>query len=60
MNWEQVDNYTQRAKVVGGWIVKVSEDVIHYTEYNGLQSGWDWRIAICFVPDQNYSWKLEE
>ena len=60
MVWEDIDNYHRRAKVFGGWIVKASEDVTHNTTNNGMQSGWDWRIAMVFVPDPNYEWKLEE
>ena len=55
--WERIDGFTERAMVPGGWLVKVSEDVTHLTEYNGMDSGWDWRIAIAFVPDPQHAWE---
>lgn len=59
MNWEQIDNYTQRAKVFGGWIVKSLVDVVHNLPDRGMQGGYDCRESICFVPDKNYEWVLE-
>jgi hypothetical protein len=59
MEWEQIDPYHQRAKVFGGWLVKVYEDVVHETP-NGKHGGWDWRIAMTFVPDHLHVWKLED
>jgi hypothetical protein len=60
MEWETIDNYTQRAQVLGGWIVKVVEDVFHHTEDRGFQSGWDYRIAVVFVPDVLHMWNPED
>ena len=59
MNWEEIDKYNFRAKVFRGWIVKTYEDVIHDTDYNGYQSGWDWRVSTTFVPDELHEWVLE-
>ena len=58
--WEDIDNFHRRAKIPGGWLIKAFEDVFHEASYNGLQSGWDWRVAMCFVPDPNYEWELEK
>lgn len=58
MNWEQIDACHQRAEVFGGWLVKTYEDVNHFTEH-GLQQGYDWRVAMAFVPDVNHEWVLE-
>lgn len=60
MEFEQIDNYHQRAKVPGGWIVKAFENVTHETREQGFADGWDWRVAMCFVPDPNHSWELPE
>lgn len=60
MNWEQIDAYHQRAKVLGGWLVKAFQDVSIYTEHAGMQSGWDFTACMSFVPDANHEWKLEE
>jgi hypothetical protein len=59
MDFEQIDDTHQRAKVFGGWIVKAFEGVYH-TE-NGFSSGgdgWDWRVSMAFVPDPNYEWSI--
>ena len=59
LNWENIDDYHKRAKVTGGWLVKAFEDVYEdRSDYGqGMVAGWQWRIAICFVPDPNYEWK---
>jgi len=57
MNWEQIDSNHQRAQVFGGWLVKTFEDVNHFTE-NGLQQGYDWRVAMTFIPDPQHEWVL--
>lgn len=56
MKWEQIDNYHCRCKVPGGWLLKAFENVSHYLPDRGLDSGWDFRVAICFVPDPNHEW----
>ncbi len=58
LEWEIIDGYHQRLKVPGGWILKATEDVIHdQGEYGqGMVGGWDFRIAICFVPDTDHKW----
>jgi len=55
MKWEDIDPWHRRAKVPGGWLVKATEDRMHDTP-NGMQSGWDWDIAMCFLPDSNHTW----
>ena len=59
--WEIIDPYHQRAKILGGWLVKAYEDVIHNQEQygQGMSGGWDWRIAMCFVPDEGHYWKID-
>jgi hypothetical protein len=59
MKFEQIDNFHQRAKVYGGWIVKAFENVTHETDHEGMASGWDFRVAMCFVPDQDHEWAIE-
>ena len=60
MKWERIDDYHQRAKVPGGWLVKAHENVIHFTEDRGMESGWDYRISMCFVPDSEYQWEVDD
>ena len=50
MNWEQIDASHQRARVHGGWLVKAFE--------RGLYDGYDFRVAMAFVPDPHYQWKI--
>ena len=57
--WEEINSNTQRLEVYGGWIICVSDDVIHNTD-NGMQSGWDQRSAICFVEDLQHKWGLNQ
>lgn len=60
--FENIDAYHQRAKVHGGWLVKAVEDVYHdQGNYgNGMQNGWDWRVAMTFVPDANHEWEIDQ
>lgn len=58
--WEKIDDNHTRVKVFGGWIVKAFEDVSHQTEDRGIVEGWDWRISMCFVPDPNHEWNVQE
>jgi len=58
MNWEQIDDCHQRAQVFGGWLVKTFTDVVHLEGDYEKRDGWDWRVAMAFVPDPNHEWKL--
>jgi len=60
MEWEQIDDYHQRCAVPGGWLVKAFEDVFHDCLDRGMQGGWDWRIAMCFVPDPEHVWEVKK
>lgn len=62
--WETVPSdgeNLERLKVHGGWLVKTYSDVMHRNDDYGdrMQSGWDWRVAMTFVPDPNHEWELE-
>ena len=62
LTWEQIDPYHQRAAVIGGWLVKAYEDVqTHRDSSMGLctDSGYEWRVAMCFVPDEGHYWKSD-
>jgi hypothetical protein len=58
--WEQIDDWHQRTKVFGGWIVKTHESVFHANTDGAGSSGdgWDWRISTCFVPDVKWEWEV--
>ena len=57
--FEQIDDYHQRAKVQGGWLVKAFEDVAHLEDgYRPSITGFDYRAAMAFVPDPEHSWEI--
>jgi len=58
--FENIDDFHDRAKVPGGWLVKAYEDVVHDTDSSGKVGGWDWRVAMAFVPDPDHSWEIEK
>ena len=43
--WEAIDGYTDRMKVRAGWVIRT-------TVPNG--------VALCYVPDMQHEWELEE
>lgn len=49
MKWEEIDNYTFRAKIHKGWLVKSYE----YTEPGARPI-----VSMCFVPDPMHGWTL--
>ncbi len=61
-NFEQIDDSHQRAKVFGGWLVKSFENVYHaeMTDHHSGGEGWDWRVAMAFVPDPKHEWEIEK
>ena len=61
LEWEDIDEYHRRARIFNGWLVKVIEDV-HVSLHEDMrpQSGYEWRVAMCFVPDPYHSWELDE
>lgn len=58
--YERFDDWTERAKVFGGWLVKTTESVYHTNIDGAGGSGdsWDWRVATAFVPDPEWKWKI--
>ena len=60
MKFEQIDDNHQRAKVFGGWLVKAYENVMHNMVDQELNDGWDWRVAMTFVPDPKHQWIIED
>jgi hypothetical protein len=61
MNWEDIDNYRRRLHVPWGWIYREVEDVAHnmIVDGRGVERGWDYRIAVCFVFDPFHWWRIE-
>jgi hypothetical protein len=58
--FEKIDAEHFRTKVPGGWIVKAYERVVHNSDINGMIDGWDWRIAMVFIPDQFHKWTIDK
>lgn len=62
MTWEVIDNFHERAKVFGGWLVKAYVD----KEHASLTSDGFWtreqdqtlNMSMCFVPDVKHEWSL--
>lgn len=60
--WENVDDPMQtagtyRAKVFGGWLIKTIDHVqVSLHEDMRPQEGYEWRTALCFVPDEHHLW----
>jgi len=65
MKWESIDNFHERAKVFGGWLVKAYTHIEHAT-YIGEQGYWardqsqEMQITMTFVPDVNHEWEIEK
>jgi hypothetical protein len=62
MNWEEIDSYRRRCRVPWGWVYECTEPVCHnlFKEGRGMESGWDFRIAACFVFDPFHWWLRKE
>lgn len=68
MEWEQTDNgELHRAKIPGGWLVKTYTAVVTVLPQSQMdmmdikeRMGHEWRVAMCFVPDPEHEWRLEE
>jgi len=50
-SYEQINPSLDRMKVPGGWLVK---------SFGVGASGFVSSVALIFIPDPNYDWKLEE
>ena len=57
--FEKIDDYHKRAKVQGGWLVKAIENVAHMNGYRPDITGFDYRVAMAFVPDPTHEWVIE-
>ena len=56
--FKRLDDYHQIAKVHGGWLVKAIENVAHMqANYRPDITGFDYRVAMAFVPDPTYEWE---
>jgi hypothetical protein len=59
MEWEQIDEYHKRARIAGGWLVKAYEAIWEYNAPRGeYQDIGNFRVSMCFVPDENHEWEV--
>ena len=56
--WENIDSDTARLKVPGGWLVRYDNEVVEIVHGEELQSGYQWRSSMNFVPDPNHDWVI--
>lgn len=55
--WEGIDKTHERAKVIGGWLVKSCQDVlVSMHEDMPPTEGYEYRETMCFVPDPEHEW----
>jgi len=59
LNFEVIDFSHQRAKVPGGWLVKAMENVMSTLPDGRTDTGYEWRLAMAFVPDPDHQWALK-
>jgi hypothetical protein len=63
LEWEAIDDNIVRARIFGGWLVRIVNDV--YTlrgndQWDSASTGYEFRESITFVPDIQGYWILEE
>lgn len=60
LTWQQIDHFHQRAAVPGGWLVKAYDDIHEDRGFGaGMERGYNWRVTMCFVPDEGHYWKSD-
>lgn len=62
--WEQLSEpgragKLERTRVPGGWLVREYQEVTHHFPSRGIVEGYDWRVALAFVPDPEHVWLRE-
>ena len=61
LEWEVIDSYHTRARVFGGWIIKVYEHREHSSCIDGywaFEQAQVMQMSIAFVPDLKNEWVL--
>ena len=59
--WQDIDPYTRRLQVPGGWIVKMYEDrYVKMHDDSHPEVGHEFQITAVFVADKNHNWTIEE
>lgn len=57
IEWESIGEFMSRARTPTGWLVREYSDVAHFPGHDGRpESGWDFRVALTFVPDPDGVW----
>jgi len=55
VKWEQIGPMDLRCRVPGGWVLKTLSDVFIDKPDSGMVCGWEFRDAICFIPDPEHT-----
>ena len=55
--FEKIDSNHSRARVIGGWLVKATNEVKQAADWHNI-GGAGQRIAMTFVPDPDHEWKI--
>lgn len=60
--WEKVEDSIERTRTPTGWLVREVCDVAHFNARNheSITTGYDWRVAMTFVPDPDGQWLIEQ
>jgi len=58
LTWERIEMETERAEICGGWLVRTFSEATHFLADGRVQSGYDWHVALTFVPDPSHKWAL--
>jgi hypothetical protein len=61
LEWEEIKqncaDTLQRARVPGGWLVKSTCEVQTRLHPDmDMNTGFEWRTSLCYVPDHNHKW----
>ena len=60
IKWEKIEDehagQMYRTATPTGWLVYRVDDVLHDVYGRGLESNFEWRSALTFVPDPEHIW----
>lgn len=62
LKWEKVEDGIARTRTPTGWLVREVSEVCNDLSENGLgrlETGYEWRTTLTFVPDPDGIWLFE-
>jgi hypothetical protein len=59
--WEKIGQGPQagileRSRTPTGWLVRETQEVVQPSAASPLDSGYQWRVSLTFVPDPEHVW----